>query len=1031
MIILHAGEYEGGLEIWGEESTDDNTQHTKTTVRNPSVYPFGSNGQLATTLEAMVPGFTPAERSHTVAVWLPTGAAGPMPSSGIISELPPVGAKTRIAPWSVTSYWLYHDEVIDLLCGLMDQRIVSAGVVVGADLTYWTKVVRLAGSLVARQQFIPDMVLERDSYWAVWTPVLEGVDAERFGRLAARMPPAARALSRLGATQPKRSATGVLRVVVNGMVDQLVRAATHRAAKPKDLRQNKFDSAHDRWLHALRYTDGDMGGRGADTVQMLTHVQEWRRPVAALAEANFRLCFRLEEPAKSDDNIVDGIEIASHEEQDSGWYVRYMVQPRADPSLMVPVGSVWEDGAEAEALAQHGKNIREFLLVSLGQAAGICPDIAAGLEYGGMAGHATDMDGAHRFLTKEATALEQAGHLVLLPAWWTRSGTKLTAKAKVRSTSNKSLGVMTMDSMFRFDWEVALGDQTMTVEDLEELARLKQPLVSVRGQWIALNAEGIRSAIKYLKKGSQNSTLLDVLRMRTDTADAPPGLEFDGVEASGPLEEMLGQLDGSVKLQDVEPPEGFVGSLRPYQLRGYSWLAFLQKWGLGGCLADDMGLGKTIQVLATVHNSWEDGNRHPTLVVCPTSVISNWQREAARFSPGLSVMVHHGPDRLKDEEFGRAVTEHALVLTSYGLVYRDRFLADIKWGGVVLDEAQNVKNSQTKQARAVRSLHAKSRFALTGTPVENGVGDLWSIMEFLNPGLLGNGEEFRRNFLLPIQAHHDDRAADRLRRATGPFVLRRLKTDSSIISDLPEKMEMNVFCNLTREQTTLYASVLKDADEKLAVAEGIQRRGIVLATLSKLKQVCNHPAHFLSEPSAAAGRSGKTDRLIEMLEEIIAVGEQALIFTQFVQMGHMLKRHIQEMFGQEALFFHGSLAQRQRDRIIQQFQDGGAPILILSLKAGGTGLNITAANHVFHFDRWWNPAVENQATDRAFRIGQTKNVQVYKFICAGTLEEHINEMIERKKEIADQAVGSGEGWLTELSNDELRDVLALSAEAAG
>ncbi len=1039
MIVLHAGEFEGGLAIWGEESADGAAPRIKTTVRSPSAYPFGADGRLAAALEEMVPEFAPADRAHEVAVWMPTVASGPIPSSGIISEPPPAGAKAKVAPWSVTAYWLYHDEAVDLLCRVMGRHTLAAGVVVGEDLAYWAEAVRLAGSLVARQQFLPDMVSEGGSYWAVWAPVLEGVDAERFGRLAGRMPAAARALSKVGAARPKRPAAGVLRTVVYGMVDQLVRAATHRAAKPEDLRRDKFYSAHDRWLHALRYTDGDMGGHGADTAQVAAHIQEWRRPVAAAAEAPFRLCFRLEEPAKpgngtvgdTADGIDNGTDNGATNGRDSRWYVRYMVQPRADPSLMVPADLAWKDGSEAEALAQHGRNIREFLLASLGQAAGICPGIAAGLEGGGLAGHAADTAGAHRFLTEEAAALEQAGHAVLLPAWWTRSGTRLTARAKVRTPRTDGLGVMTLDTIFGFDWEVALGDQTMTMEELEELARLKQPLVSVRGQWLALDAEGIRSAIKYLKKGTRNSTLLDVLRMRMDAAEAPPGLEFDGVEASGPLEELLGQLDGSAKLQDAEPPEGFAGSLRPYQLRGYSWLAFLQKWGLGGCLADDMGLGKTIQVLAAVQLRWAGGDRRPTLVVCPTSVISNWNREAARFSPDLPVMVHHGPGRLKDEEFGRAAAGHAITVTSYGLAHRDEFLADTRWGGVVLDEAQNVKNPQTKQARAVRSLHAESRFALTGTPVENSVGDLWSIMEFLNPGLLGNREEFRRNFLLPIQAHQDARAADRLRRATGPFVLRRLKTDSSIISDLPEKMEMNVFCSLSREQATLYASVLRDADERLAAADGIQRRGLVLATLSKLKQVCNHPAHFLGEPSGAAGRSGKMDRLAEMLEEIIAVGDQALVFTQFVQMGHMLKRHIQETFGREALFFHGGLPQGQRDRIIQQFQAGGAPVLILSLKAGGTGLNITAASHVFHFDRWWNPAVENQATDRAFRIGQTRNVQVYKFICAGTLEERINEMIERKKDIAEQAVGAGEGWLTELSNDELRDVLALSAEAAG
>ena len=1043
MIVLHAGEFGGYLTIWGEESAgDDDTSRFKTTIRNPSAYPFGAPPErLAATLKELVPGFESSGRSRQVAVWMPTTATGPVPSSGIISESHSGSAKTRVSPWTATAYWLYHDEAIDLLCSFMGKRIAAAGVIVGADLAYWADAVRFAGSLVARQQFLPDVVSEAGSHWAMWVPIIEGADAERFEKLAARMPAAARALSTVGAIRPKRPAAEVLQNMLSLMADDLVRLATYRNAKPEVLRRQKFDSIHDIWLHALRYTDGNMDVYGVNTTKIMPHVREWRRPVASSAESSFRLCFRLEEPAGDADEAANTVlpiepnpESAEDADerptgQDDGrWYVRYMVQPKADPSLMVPANLAWQKGAEAEALTKYGQNVREFLLVSLGQAAGICAGVAGGLEGGHMSGYATDTDGAHKFLTEEAAALEQAGHVVLLPAWWTGSGTKVAVRAKVNAPQNDDgMNMLTLDSVFAFDWEVALGGQTMTLDELEEMARLKQSLVSVRGKWQALDAEGIRSAIKYLK-GKRSLTFRDMLHMKAGAVEAPPELEFDGIDAPGHLEAVLGQLDGSVKLQDAEPPEKFAGSLRPYQTRGYSWMAFLQRWGLGGCLADDMGLGKTVQALAAIQRRWDGGNRRPTLVVCPTSIISNWQREASRFSPDLPVMIHHGPARLKDNEFEDAVAECAIIVTSYGLAHRDEFLSRIEWGGVILDEAQNVKNPRTKQARAVRSLKAESRFALTGTPVENSVGDLWSIMEFLNPGLLGNREDFRRNFLLPIQAHQDAKAADRLQRITGPFVLRRLKTDRSIISDLPEKMEMKVFCNLTQEQTTLYASVLKDADQILATADGMQRRGVILALLSKLKQVCNHPAHFLGERSGDSGRSGKMDRLAEMLEEVISVGEQALVFTQFVQMGHMLKQHMQETFGQEVLFFYGGLTQRRRDRIIERFQAGEAHILVISLKAGGTGLNITAASHVFHFDRWWNPAVENQATDRAFRIGQTRNVQVHKFICAGTLEERIDAIIERKKDIAEQTIGTGEGWLTELSNDELRNVLALGAE---
>jgi SNF2 family DNA or RNA helicase len=445
-----------------------------------------------------------------------------------------------------------------------------------------------------------------------------------------------------------------------------------------------------------------------------------------------------------------------------------------------------------------------------------------------------------------------------------------------------------------------------------------------------------------------------------------------------------------------------------------------------------MGLGKTIQALALIARDWEANGKRPVLLLCPTSVVNNWQKEAARFTPGLPVMVHHGVGRRKGEAFRAEVEKHAIVLSTYALLHRDlEHLREVSWAGVILDEAQNIKNPETKQAQAARSIPSDYRLALTGTPVENNVGDLWSIMEFLNAGLLGTQSEFKRTFFIPIQAEQDPEAAARLKRLTGPFILRRLKTDKSIIADLPDKLEMKVFCSLTKEQASLYTAVVREAERSLDRAEGIQRKGLILATLSKLKQICNHPAQFLGDNSSIPGRSGKLARLREMLEEVLAVGDRALVFSQFAEMGEILRRHLQETFGREVLFLHGAVPKRQRDRMVERFQGDadGPPLFILSLKAGGTGLNLTRASHVFHFDRWWNPAVEDQATDRAFRIGQTRNVQVHKYLCAGTLEEKIDEMIERKKAVAGQVIGAGEGWLTELSNQDLKRLFALRTEA--
>ena len=384
-------------------------------------------------------------------------------------------------------------------------------------------------------------------------------------------------------------------------------------------------------------------------------------------------------------------------------------------------------------------------------------------------------------------------------------------------------------------------------------------------------------------------------------------------------------------------------------------------------------------------------------------------------------------------EFKKRAAKHALVLSSYSLLHRDfDVLKPVPWDALILDKAQNIKNPQTKQAQAAQALKAGHRIALTGTPVENHVGDLWSIVEFLNPGWLGTQAEFKRTFHVPIQAGRDPEAARRLRRLTAPLILRRLKTDKAIIADLPEKLEAKMFCTLTKEQASLYAAVVDETTAQIESAEGIKRKGIVLATLSKLKQVCNHPAQFLGDNSAVAGRSGKLARLTEMLDEALSAGDRALVFTQFSEMGTLLRNHLQETFGREVLFLHGATPKAQRDRMVERFQarDGDAPpVFILSLKAGGTGLNLTAASHVFHFDRWWNPAVENQATDRAFRIGQTRRVQVHKFVCVGTLEEKIDAMIEQKKEVAGSVVGTGEAWLTKLSNAELKELFALREEA--
>lgn len=1082
MIILHAGRVGKQFFLWGESPAEDETpvvrrgRKPKTPIIKP--YPYDSGVEnLSSALELLL-GSAGRKEAEKINVWVPTIGGNPVPSSPLVAEIPDSKAEPALAPWAVHAYSLEVEGAIVLLCACMGKKVLAPGIISGNDLLWWADSLKFAGSLVAGQKYLPGVRGGEREYRAFWEPVFSGEDAGELAKLAKQMPPVARALApETSAVPPEMPAALVARQFIEDSLDWIVRSEIGEKKTAKETRKRKsFDSIHDAWVSALRSPDGLIYGDEKELMQLAARTREWQRPLTILTTSPFRFCFRLEEPAVGEEteeieeteagkrDTKKGREgIADIEVPEGLWYVRYMLQSYEDPSLLIPVKEAWKPKKGSPLKKYDVKNIRQFLLSSLGQASGISAEIASSLEAPNPAGYSLDTKEAYRFLTESAVNLSQAGFGLLLPGWWTRKGTKTHLKAQANVKSKKKLQAgygLTLDKIVSFDWEIALGDRVLTVRELQALAKLKAPLVKFRGQWVEVNDAEIRAALEFWKKNPhEEASLREVLKLAVGASEKADGVDIEGLNADGWIGELIRRLKDKAGFEELPAPDGFSGTLRPYQFRGYSWLAFLRQWGIGACLADDMGLGKTVQTLALIQHDLEqikekveekvkekveenaeekvDGHKapKPVLLVCPTSVINNWRKEASRFTPELSVMVHHGISRKKGEEFKREAMSHAIVISSYGLLQRDlKFLKGVSWAGVVLDEAQNIKNPETKQAKAARTLEADYRIALTGTPVENNVGDLWSIMEFLNPGFLGSQAGFKRNFFIPIQAERDPEAAGRLKEITGPFILRRLKTDTSIISDLPEKMEMKTYCTLTKEQASLYAAVLVDIEEAMEEAEeGIQRKGIILSALTRLKQVCNHPAQFLKDNSAVSGRSGKLARLTEMLDVVLENGEKALVFTQFAEMGKMLKEHLQASFGCEVLFLHGGIPRKQRDRMLERFQEGKEylPIFVLSLKAGGTGLNLTGANHVFHFDRWWNPAVENQATDRAFRIGQTKNVEVHKFICAGTLEEKIDEIIERKVQVAENVVGTGEDWLTELSNDELKDLLALREEAVG
>ncbi len=922
-------------------------------------------------------------------------------------------------------------------------------------------------------------------------------DVSRFRALADAMPLLCRAVWPMEESEPARIEPSdvILRSFIDASMDETVRGmlAMERNIRWADsIARQEFDDAERRllemvmlsnkrpacaWICSLNKEKPGIRLEPARLDSIRRGIGNWiaaaslsQAPASPVpspsATSGFRTCFRLEPPDTGTGSPDPECAIESDSDV---WTLHYYLQAADDPSVLVPAARVWEEsGGMLRFLGRRFENPHERLLADLGQAARYFPAIETSLDTATPESCDLTTVEAYSFLREVSPQLEQLGLGVLTPPWWERiSGgpARLGVRLKVRSNLTHDAGAgqatvaprFSLDSLVDYDWQVALGNEVMSKEEFRRLADLKVPLVKVRGEWVEINAKEVESAIAFWEQRARRRglTVRDVLAMslagtdagadaRPDTGAAAIGPEVDprpgeaglpvvGIDMDEALADLTSRLAAGERIQELPEPRTLSGTLRPYQIRGLSWLAFLERYGLGACLADDMGLGKTVQMIALLLRAKEEGTlRAPTLLVCPTSVVGNWQRELARFGPSLGVMVHHGPCRLAADDFEPAAAACDVVLTTYALLPRDETtLSQVRWNAVVLDEAQNIKNPEAKQSRSAHRLSAGFRVALTGTPVENRLSELWSIMDFLNPGYLGSFADFRQRYAIPIERYRDAKASSSLRNLTRPFILRRVKTDPRIIQDLPEKQEAKVYPSLTREQVTLYEAVVRDMLARIESASGMERRGIILSTLLKLKQVCNHPAQFLHDRSSLDNRSGKLTRLAEMLEEAIGEGDRALVFTQFAEMGSMLQTYLSRALDCEVLFLHGGVPQKARDKMIQRFQNdpAGPPVFILSLKAGGTGLNLTRASYVFHFDRWWNPAVENQATDRAFRIGQTKNVHVYKFVTAGTVEERIDQLIEEKKALAEEIIGTGEDWITEMSTDQLRDLFVLRRES--
>lgn len=647
------------------------------------------------------------------------------------------------------------------------------------------------------------------------------------------------------------------------------------------------------------------------------------------------------------------------------------------------------------------------------------------------------------FLREDLARLQALGFDVVLPAWL-----KDLKQSKIRvrvTTSNVSTRkVAGLDDILTFKWQFSMNGQTISAEQFKKLVDEKREFIRIGTEWFRVDANWMQEMRELMQQAEDESWTVRELLFRElpedlsaplEEEDADDALRDDPIfalEIQQSLKTYMEQLLEKKGLPAVSIPLSLQTELRPYQLEGFEWLVFMRQQGFGACLADDMGLGKTVQLITYLLHIYESSTyTKPSIIICPTSVLGNWQKELARFAPSLIVHTHYQANRAKDEEFKKLVTAERphVILSTYGTVSQDtEFLQDIEWATVVLDEAQNIKNMQTLQSKAIRKLLGDHHIALTGTPVENRLSELWAIFDFIHKGYLGSFGRFNEEFILPIERDESESHKQKLRAKIQPFLLRRTKRDPHLQLNLPDKLESNEYCPLTTEQASLYEGYILETLDQLEQLTGFQKKGRVLKMLSKLKQLCNHPALYLKEPFEDAetmlARSTKLERIVQMAAEIVDNGEQCLIFTQYIGMGQLLQHCFSEIYNVDAPFLTGAMPKQQRDRLVEAFQAGDFPIFILSLKAGGTGLNLTAANHVLHADRWWNPAVENQATDRAYRIGQTQFVQVHKFVTIGTIEEKIDKMLVQKSALSEELIQSSQ-WLTELEDQELRDLITL------
>ncbi|HPP78289.1 DEAD/DEAH box helicase [Methanospirillum sp.] len=914
--------------------------------------------------------------------------------------------------YSVPVITLSYETCLDVFASLHGVH----DILLGDTLLYLLTLFKSACILARDGRCKPAFIKTHTETQAAWTFALCPEDTVWLTRFAAAMPPIMRYASdqkNMPTVLPSHKER--LSSALSGIIETIVRQALTKHSsfiRPgKRMREQEKDALA--FMASLTGQDLHVQNHSMDTgfVQNMSDWLSFRKE----GYLPFRTCIRVREPAG---------------EELEPWFIELTLRALSDPDLFIPARMIWNLPEESGGMLPAGSILRQELLSGLAQSVAVSKILKDCFSGSNPTTGEISLAQAATFLTAEALAVKDAGVDVILPSWWNdekyRPRIELSAQKKDPTRRDGMLGI---SELIAFDYRIAIGDESYSPEEFWQAVRQNTPLIKMKGRWIVGNAGSLSAALtqferRYIKARPKAGDLIRLSAIGQTDSDLKVTIRGNDKWAT----DILSMLMSGGDVTEYTIPKTLNGRLRPYQEIGHAFLLRCSERGFGACLADDMGLGKTIQTIAWFLSVKEkNSSLAPALIVCPMSVVGNWEREIHRFAPSLSVWIHHGSSRCRGDDFIRLIHTYDMILTTYNLAARDlNHLAPVSWSAVILDEAQNIKNPHTRVSQAVRQLTADRRIALTGTPVENRLLELWSIMDFLNPGYLGSQHAFQSRYGHLSGGNTNTVAMTELRLLIRPFLLRRMKTDKTVIADLPDKMESKMYCTLTREQATLYQAVVSDMAQSLDVVTGFARRGVIFRAITRLKQICNHPGLMIHDNNLRPEQSGKVSRLLEMLEEVSQEGDSALIFTQYATFAEYIAAILREQFSIPVLLLTGKTPRRERERLVHRFQSSNMPLFfVISLKAGGTGLNLTAATHVFHVDRWWNPAIEDQATDRTFRIGQKQNVQVHLMIAAGTLEEQIDRINCEKRVLGQEVLGQGEDLLTSLSTEEVLDLVSL------